>query len=135
MVALFAFAFYVALAGSVHNLYPFSTFAMFAGGHAARASRIVARDGAGRVHEVDGFARWRCDGPLRVEHDACAQHGAYSQVDYQDRAALDFLGAHAGDGGEPVDLVRRIWRLDGGAPAIEDCLVAHCRAANVAEPR
>jgi hypothetical protein len=129
-VAALSFIAYFALSRSVGNFFPFSTFAMYAGDRAPRASRILARDAAGAVHEIDRLRAWQCDRPVRIEHDACGG-GPYAQVDYLDRAALGWIDAHrAGDGAAPFEVVRRIWRLDAGAgpPPFEDCLLARCRA-------
>jgi hypothetical protein len=129
-VAALSFIAYFALSRSVGNLFPFSTFAMYAGDRAPRAGRILARDAAGTVHEIDRLVAWQCDRPVRIEHDACGA-APYAQVDYQDRAALAWIDTHrARDGAAPFDVVRRIWRVDAGAgtPPFEDCLLARCRA-------
>jgi hypothetical protein len=131
-VAGVAFFAYLALAFSVHDLYPFSTFAMFAGGAAPRASRLLARKSDGTTLAVETFVAWRCDGPVRLEHDACG--GApYSQIDYRDRAAAAWVESHTADGrapAEPIAIVRRIWQLDAGAgpPPFVDCVLTRCQA-------
>ena len=129
IVAALVFVTYTALAFSLHNFYPVSTFEMYAAQRTDSASRVVARDAGGQVHELDRFDAWRCDGPISVEPAACPGQFPYSYTTYLDRAAVDFVGQHAGAGGEPVDVIRRVFRLsDQPQIAVEDCLLQHCRA-------
>jgi hypothetical protein len=130
LVAGVAFAAYLALALVVGNLYPVSTFEMYSSKRATSASRVVARDGAGAMREIDEYESWSCDGPTSIEPAACAASFPYAYTTYLDRAAVDWIDAHRGQGGEPVDVVRRIYRLGAavGPPAFEDCVLQQCRA-------
>lgn len=131
LVAAVAFTGYFAVAFAVRDLYPFSTFAMYAGAPPSRApSRVIARDAAGGVHEVDELVAWRCDGEAPPDRTSCLDEGSYATTTYLDRAASDWIAAHPGSGGAPVDVVRRIYRLaDGGGPPIaRDCVLRRCRA-------
>jgi hypothetical protein len=128
-VAALAFAGYVAIAWSVDNAYPFSHFDMYSGTMADSGSRIVVRDASGAVHEVTRFTAFACDRPIPTDRAACP--GDHYMIPYKDRELLGWVLAHEGDpqGGEPVDLVRRVGRLAGGGPPPhEDCLIASCRA-------
>jgi hypothetical protein len=131
LVAALALCGYLGIAHSVRNLYPFSTFEMYAGQRADSASRVIARDAAGGLHELDAYEAFRCDGPIPLGHETCAAAWPYAYSIYLDRQAAAFIDTHPGDGTEPVDVIRRIWRLSDrpGPPPFEDCLLQHCRAA------
>ncbi|MFO0548834.1 MAG: hypothetical protein U0271_10625 [Polyangiaceae bacterium] len=79
---LFVFAGYVGLARIVENLYPLSTFSMYAGEHMDTASRLLAREADGTVHELDRYASFRCDPPvdLSTEHVVCGDLGPYYTI-------------------------------------------------------
>lgn len=137
LVVAFAFFGYLALALSVRNLYPLSTFEMYAGAPPTAApSRVIARDAAGGAHEVDEYRAWSCEGPTPLGPAGCASEWPYAFSIYLDRAAADWVEAHRGAGGpvargEPVEIVRRVYRLtDGvGPPSVRDCVLNRCRAA------
>ena len=123
---------YFAIARGLGNFYPFSTFEMYAGLSAHTASRVLAVDAAGGEHEIRRFEGYRCDS-LELEPPSCREHGDYYRIGYVEREAAEYLAAQAAaperGEGEPVRLVRRIWRFHGsGPPTVEDCPVASCRA-------
>jgi hypothetical protein len=130
MVALSVLAGYLALAFSVHNLYPISTFEMYAGRPVRSASRVIARDAAGALHEIDEYRDWQCPGPLPLGPEACPAQWPYSYTGYLDRAAAELVAQQGGSGGDSVDVVRRVWRLsdEPGPPPASDCLLERCRA-------
>jgi hypothetical protein len=108
---------------------------MYSATSARTASRMLAREPSGEVHEIRAYEAYRCEGaaPLDLAPAACERGGPYYRIDYVDRETADYLGAEErapvrGDA-RPVELVRRIWRFRGsGEPAVEDCPVASCRA-------
>lgn len=130
--ALCVFAGYVAIAQGLGNLYPFSTFEMYAGVSTHTASRVVAVDPGGGVHEIRDFEAYRCDS-LDLQPSTCSEHGEYYSIGYVERETAEYL---AGQSTAPVHgeaqtvrLVRRIWRFQGGgAPEVEDCALANCQA-------
>lgn len=131
--AVCVFAAYVAIARGLGNGYPFSTFDMYADVTEHSASRVLAREESGEVHELRAYEAYRCDGPLELQPAACERNGRYYRIDYVDREAAEYLADQATvpARGEPrrVDVVRRIWRFRGpGEPEVEDCPVATCRA-------
>jgi hypothetical protein len=130
--ALCVLAGYVVIAQGLGNLYPFSTFEMYAGVSTHTASRVIAVDPGGGAHEIRDFGAYRCDS-LDLEPSACGEHGEYYTIGYVEREAAEYLAAQStaatqGEG-ESVRLVRRIWRFRGtGQPTVEDCALASCRA-------
>jgi hypothetical protein len=121
---------YVGIAFAFENAYPFSVFDMYARPRTT-ASRIVARDGRGGAAEVERFDGWRCPEPLDTSPARCAAEGPFFQVAYIDASREAYIVGHAGEGGERenVDVVRRIWRLEGdGPPRMTDCLLEQCTA-------
>jgi hypothetical protein len=123
---------YVVIAQGVGNLYPFSTFEMYAGVSTHTASRVLALDAAGATHEIRDFEAYRCD-TLDLQPAACRERGDYYSIGYVEREAAEYLAAQASvppRGDElPIRLVRRIWRFHGtGEPAVEDCALASCEA-------
>jgi hypothetical protein len=137
-VAALSFGGYFAVARVVSNIYPFSTFPMYAGGHLRSGSRIVAKDERERLHEVSDGEAWDCKAvsprdaaPDLLDATACAGGDVYS-ISYVDREAIDFVRGHEGSDPrtQPVELVRHIWRFpqDDGPPTQSDCLIARCRA-------
>jgi hypothetical protein len=129
LAAVLALLGYLGVALALGNLYPFSVFDMYSRRFTS-ASRIVARDAGGHVREVERYARWSCDEPLDVSPGRCGAPGSFFYVPYLDTDGSAYVAAHAGDGqGQPVDVVRRIWWLEGGGPPrVEDCLLSRCRA-------
>ncbi|HXT99595.1 MAG TPA: hypothetical protein VN903_01295 [Polyangia bacterium] len=131
LVGAFAFAGYLGAAFGVENLYPISTFEMYAGAPPSHApTRVIARDAARTAHEVDEFVGWRCEGPVPLDGTSCVNEWPYASTAYLDRAAADWVADHPGDGAEPVEIVRRVYRLtdEGGPPQVHDCLLRRCRA-------
>jgi hypothetical protein len=140
-VAGLSFVGYFAVARIVGNVYPFSTFPMYAGEHLTSGSRIVAKDDMEHLHEVSDGIAWECDAPSQdraaqsatpgLDPTACIGRDVYS-ITYVDREAIDYVRAHPGSDprSQPVDLVRHIWRFpDGeGPPTQTDCRIARCRA-------
>jgi hypothetical protein len=130
--ALCVLAGYVVVAQGLGNLYPFSTFEMYAGVSAHTASRVLAVDSSGAPHEIRDFEGYRCDS-LDLEPASCREHGEYYTIGYVEREAAEYFAAKASTPAhgeeQPLRLVRRIWRFHGGGrPDVEDCPVASCRA-------
>jgi len=119
---------YVGVSFAVRNLYPFSVFDMYSSIRTS-ASRIVARDGRGQLAEVQRFEAWSCGGPVDTSPAKCGAPGSYFYVPYLDEEAAGYVAGHAGAGGTPVEVVRRIWWLDQpGAPRTTDCVLQQCTA-------
>jgi hypothetical protein len=135
---------YAGVAFAVHDLYPFSRFDMYSRARSS-ASRIVARDAAGHVAEVERFDAWQCERPVDVSPGTCGAPGSYTYTPYIDESRARWVAEHAAQGangksasthgadgeraaGEPVDVVRRIWRVDEGPPHVTDCLLERCSA-------
>lgn|GEM_PF-3211261 len=116
---------------TVVRAYPFSTFDMYAHPEDT-ASHLLARDASGHVQELTQFDGWSCD--ATVENmgapATCGPLGSFSITTYKDQDLLRWVRTHAGENGEPVDIVRRIWQLEErpGPPTMRDCVVGHCRA-------
>lgn len=130
-IALLVFAGYLLSAFVAKNLYPFSRFDMYANRAGRSASRIVARDAAGRLHAVNEYTHWACPRPVDVDPRQCPSFPFY-YIPYVDAGIagwVDHHGANASDG-EPVDLVFHVWRLgSSGVESEEDCMIERCRAA------
>jgi hypothetical protein len=127
-----AFFGYLGISHAVLNLFPFSTFEMYASTPAGSASRILVRTGDGSTREVTALAACTCDRPIDIEPSGCASHWPFFYIPYKDRedaGALERAPAAPIDA-ERVVIVRRIWRVprDGGAPPFLDCVLASCRA-------
>lgn len=133
-VSLLALLGYLAIARATGNLYPFSSFNMYSSERVHSASRIVARDAHGSIHELDTFTAWDCPTPLDPRPTACPASWPFYYIPYLDRQAASLLQARAAPRPDapPVAVIRRIWRLDDrpGAPAIEDCPLVECRAVH-----
>jgi hypothetical protein len=129
-LAALVLAGYAGVSFAAHDLYPFSRFDMYS--HArASASRVVARDAHGDLAEVERFDGWQCDGPVDVSPGRCGEPGSYFYVGYIDDSRADYIARHAAAEGprESVEVVRRIWWLDGpGAPRATDCPLRRCSA-------
>jgi hypothetical protein len=129
-VAAVAFVGYFAVARIVGNVYPFSTFPMYAEGHRTTASRIVAKDAKGVLHEVTDATAWSCDSAA-LDPSACTGPDVYA-IHYVDREAIDCVRATQVEtsNAPPVDLVRHVWAFpdDEGPPTTRDCRIAACRA-------
>jgi hypothetical protein len=124
---------YLLVAFGLGNLYPFSTFSMYSGTHQRNASRIVARDRLGALHEVTDFSAWSCDEPPDPSGETCLGGGAIYAIGYIDRASIAHVLEHGpaappAPATEPVLLVRHVWYLDDPGRA-DDCFIAHCRVA------
>jgi len=121
---------YLLISRAVLHLFPFSIFNMYAG-TTTSGSRVVARDTAGRLHEVDQLSAWDCGGRPDVAAGRCSGAPFYS-VPYKDAEAVDYIVTHAGHSpaAAPVTLVRRIWRLGRSAAdtRVEDCVIQQCTA-------
>ena len=129
-VAGLAFVGYFGVARIVGNLYPFSTFPMYAGEHRTTGSRIVAKDAAGALREVTDGAAWSC-GAREINPDACGGPDVYT-IDYVDREAVAYVREHSGNDANatPVELVRHIWTVasDRDPPTARVCPFALCSA-------
>lgn len=132
--ALCVLAGYFVIARGLGNLYPFSTFEMYAAVEARSASRLLAEDGEGRLHEIREFAAYRC-GSIDPKPAACATGGDYYTIGYVEREAAEDLAtrtaAPMNGAAQDVRLIRRVWRFHGpGAPSVQDCMVATCQAVS-----
>lgn len=125
---------YFAIARLVDNLYPFSTFSMYSAARSEAASHVVARDGAGKLHPVFEYEAWSCPEPLDIDPPRCRAAGPFGSIEYIDRGIVQHVQRPRSAGappGEPLDLVRHIWRFQDGSGDVrtEDCLIARCQAA------
>jgi len=132
LLALLACIGYFAISRAVLNLHPFSIFNMYSTRRVSTASRIIARDAAGGVHEIDELDDWDCDKPLNLNASACPESEPFYYIPYLDREAAATLAAHTGKNpaAVPVAVVRRIFRFSdqAGEPTVEDCVLSLCRA-------
>jgi hypothetical protein len=132
VTALLALLGYLALARAAGNLYPFSSFNMYSTERLASASRVVARDEHGAVHELDEYSGWDCPAPPDLAPHSCPAQWPFYYIPYLDREAADLLRDRAASlpDAPMVTLIRRVWRLGDrpGAPPIEDCVLRTCRA-------
>jgi hypothetical protein len=129
-VAALSFIGYLAVARIVGNVYPFSTFPMYAGEHLTTGSRIVAKDESQRLREVTDGTAWECDLPA-LDPNGCSGRDVHT-ISYVDREAIDYVREHPGGDprARPVEIVRHIWSFpdDRGPPTTSDCHLATCRA-------
>lgn len=129
-VSALALGGYVGIAFAAHDVYPFSRFDMYSQARSS-ASRVVARTADGRLAEIERFDGWACDGPLDVTPPRCGEPSSYFYTPYIDASQVEYIEHHAHAEGVParVDVVRRIWWLDGGGPPrTTDCLLQTCTA-------
>jgi len=130
--SLLALLAYLALGRAAGNLYPFSSFNMYSTERVQSASRIVARDDQGRVHELDEYTAWDCPKPPDIRPDACPAQWPFYYIPYLDREAAALLAARQAPlpDAAPVTVIRRVFRLHErpGDPALEDCSLQTCRA-------
>lgn len=129
-VSLLVFAGYFLAAFLAKNFYPFSMFDMYAGQGQPSASRIVARDSAGRLHPVRDYVGWQCPEPVNTDPEQCQAFPFY-YIPYVDAGTLRYLRSHSAEvgAGARVDLVFHIWRLGpGGIESEQDCVIQRCRA-------
>ena len=130
-VGLVAMAAYFVVSRAVLNLYPFSTFEMYSTERVSSGSRIIALDARGAARELDAYASFSCSNAIDVSYRACESEWPFYYVPYLDQRAAEYVAAHGGPGGEPVRIVRRIYRLtdaDHGAPPFHDCALTACTA-------
>jgi hypothetical protein len=130
-VASIALLGYALIARIVDNLYPFSTFSMYATRSPWSASRILARDDDGRIFDVDAFRTWDCPTSVPLEPSACpAELVPFDYIPQTDRQTAEIIVARRAPGGESVEVIRRVWLLSGGAgpPGFVDCVLLKCRA-------
>ena len=131
LVAASALAGYLVLGRAAGDVYPLSTFSVYAGLPPSSGSRIGVRDLTGLVQEVTVFDAFHCDAALDGGSRFCAGAGVYT-IDYADREAFAYVASHPGEAsaGEDVDVVRRIFRFTPGSdePVATDCVITHCQA-------
>jgi hypothetical protein len=131
VVALFVGG-YVAIAFAVRDLYPFSKFDMYSH-YTDSASRVIARDARGAVSEIERWDGWRCEAPvdLSFSPDRCGTARRVEIARNQDGFRAAYIAGHSAPagGGEPIEIVRRIWWLDGrGGARVLDCPIQRCTA-------
>ena len=114
----------------VHDLYPFSSFSMYAGVPYTATSRVVAITDS-RVTDPQDLIDWRCEEELPDTAGECSDHGTFYRLRYRDVDAFRWVRRHSGDGVTPVLLARRIWTLGppGQPPTHTDCDIAQCHAS------
>lgn len=135
-VVLFVGLGYVLVARGVNNFYPFSTFSMYAATEESSASRVLARDAAGKDHEVSSFVNWSCEHPIDLNPSRCESLdglGRYYKIGYVDREMTSALEKTRPTSPEvsasPVTVFRRIWRFaDDGGVSVTDCELGACEA-------
>ncbi len=120
---------YLVLAHTVGNLYPFSTFDMYATSQLSVGSRIIAVDSTGHAHEVRRFTNFACDGPVVLDPETCPNR----HIPYLADALQAYLTANLTNqspGGVALQIVQRVWWFagDGELISVEDCPVLTCRA-------
>jgi hypothetical protein len=135
-VAFLVFVGYFIIARVTVNLFPFSTFSMFAGLRPgaegeSRGCQLLAMGGDGRAVDVTEFSGWECppwqDVARRsIDELSCDAHGNVENHvrDYLER------GSRSSGEKETVRLIRRLWifRSDGSGET-SDHLIASCRAS------
>ncbi len=130
--SLLVFVGYLALARAAGNVFPFSSFNMYSTERLHSASRIIARDADGHVHELDRYVAWDCEALPDIRPAACPAQWPFYHVPYLDRGALALLSERAAalPDAPPVTVVRRVFRLTQhpGEPTLSDCTLATCRA-------
>lgn len=130
-VGVLAFATVLLVGLGAGTFYPFGRFDFFVTGPQTQASLLVLVDAAGTAHDLDAYRSLACDGPLRELVHACPRQPDVTQVVRDDDALarLERAGTPAA-GGEPVQLVRRRWRVTDlpGPPPHDDCQICRCRA-------
>ena len=130
--SVLAFLGYLALARAAGNVFPFSSFNMYSTERLHSASRIIARDADGQVHELDRYLAWDCPIPPDIHPRACPAQWPFYHVPYLDRGVLALLRERAASlpDAPPVTVVRRVFRLreQPGEPTLSDCTLATCRA-------
>ncbi len=93
------------------------------------ASRIVVNDEAGVAREVGAFASFDCEAPVDPDPRACLDRWPYGHLPGVDAAVASAINRSRRSGeGQPVDVVRRIWRYREGDEHVETCVLAHCQA-------
>jgi hypothetical protein len=111
-------------ARGVESFYPFSVFPMYSGEAGTASSRIMARSAEGGFVEVTAFERWQCDALPVLEKTTCAGVGG---IPYVDREREQHIRTHAGTGGQPIELVRRVFSFDD-VPRPTHCTIVRCTA-------
>jgi hypothetical protein len=108
--------------------YPFDTYSMYAGVPVRSASAILVRDAEGTVERVSAFRSFQCEATAGAWREHCAVAGA--GLDYLDDDAEAYVRAHSGQGGEPVEIIRRTWTIPEASEPVraEDCVIVACEA-------
>ncbi len=137
IVAITATCGYVGIARSVQDLYPFSSYTMYAGVHGTWASRLVARPKDGIAREIKNFDHWQCQDELPAEANRTCAVGEGFRIDYMEAATMQYVNSfhNQAPGDQEVDLVRRVWQFDAqGVPLpAQNCIRRHCRAQRIAD--
>lgn len=115
---------YSAVARSVGNLYPFSIFPMYAGKAGDATSRVMVRGADGAYEEVPRYEGFACESLPVLETTTCA---GVAGIPYIDREREQHIREHAGTGGQPVELVRRVFSFDGKSRP-SHCVSTRCTA-------
>ncbi len=129
-VSVFVLVGYLAVSHAVYNLYPFSTFSMYATSRLDTGSRVIALDHRGHPRELRRYHNFVCDGPAELDPPTCPNR----HIPYLTEELRQYILEHRGDPGSPgseqLEVVQRVWRFtaDGTLDAIEDCPVLTCTA-------
>ena len=130
---MLVFGGYLLIARIVGDFYPFSTFSMYANVRSTSASHVVVRDSAAALHEVYEYASFSCKAAIDVDPPRCRASRDFESIGYIDRDIKEYIEKYSTPNlemGEPVELVRHIWRFQDGSGEVllEDCLLQRCQA-------
>ncbi len=118
---------YLVIAFGVHHAFPFYIFDMYSMPAAESVAPLAVRDARGEVSEIRTHEGWRCATPTLPSFAATtAQCGTIQTVEARDKDDLNWIAWHSGNGGQPVEIIRRIWRIHDGAAVSRDCAIARC---------
>lgn len=120
---------YLGIAYGVHHAFPFYIFDMFDMPPATSASRLLVRGSDGRVSDVNDHDGWACPQPVLPPADEQMRlcGGTFLWSNSRDGDALRWIDGHAGQGKQPVEIIRRIWTLGDGDAHFRDCVVQRCQ--------
>jgi hypothetical protein len=129
VISVLSFSGYFVISRVVLNLFPFSSFGMYAGGEKP-SCQLLAIGPEGRALDVSRFRAWECPpwqeaAQKTIEQARCeAYRGNIDMV----RERIEASGPPDA-ASVPVSLVRRTWSFRGNdPPRIRDLPVAACRA-------
>jgi hypothetical protein len=135
VVSVMAFVGYYAISRVVVNLFPFSSFAMFASAAAAhddqvRACHLLAVGPDGRALDVKAFRAWDCPSWQEAAQRSISELGCGPHFNVEEHIR-SYLEEERGEdpSAQPVRLVRRMWAFRRGeSVTTRDLPVASCKA-------